>query len=434
MIGGDVSLTQLRVAQLATPTGGSLFLSPPSQTHSKTSLCASIALLVKVGLATDPFIMVATLKTGIIQSIIAALFILFLTYGSVEVFIRSWGIGEAYTHSEIWRWVIDRGTGWIPSLFVALGYVAAISFCFWDVMDCVPAVLEWVWPEAPAIVSNQWFLQYLVCVISALPSLTGTGFRSFVWISWLGSFCEVVGLSCALMYFFRHMFDDGGFKASGEVVLFRLDFESVYCALRDFNICFFVHPAIPLVGAEMAEPTRERIVKLTWGTLVTVGLFSYVIPLISYLLFIEGEPESCFFLYLDPVGSPEVVVGTIAVFIIAICTIMIFAFITSHSVVSIFGVGLDNPRGQMVRMCGSLAAMLLAIGLNFAGDMIFLLFQELASLCYTLLSYFLPAIYFLVQFKVKALMWGILAAFVFACGGFLAILGIIETVNGATML
>jgi hypothetical protein len=431
MIGGDKSLTELRIEQVTNPTKGSLFL---GTTRTMTSLSASIALLIKAGVATDPYVMVATLKTGVVQSLIVAVFILFLTSGAVVVFLHSWSLGEAYTHSELWGWVIHRPTRWIPSLFVAFGYIAALSFCLFDIMDCVPAVCEWVWPDAPAIVGDPWFLQYVVCVIATLPSIWATGLNSFVWIAWVSNFCELVALSCALVYFFRHMFDDGKYVASDEVVLFQMDFESIYCALRDFNICFFIHPMIPFVASEMVNPTRERIMRLTWGTLVIVGAFSYVTPLISYLLFIEGEPESCFFLYLDPVGSPEVIVGAIAVTIIAICSNMYFAYVSSYSVVSIFGVGIHDKEGHLARTLGSLVSLFIAIAMNFAGDLAFLMFYELSSLAYTLLGYFLPALYFLIQFKVKIVEWGILALFVFAGGAFLTILGIMETVTSALAL
>jgi hypothetical protein len=400
--------------------------------HSRafsSSLAVSINLLVKAGLGTDPYILVDTLKTGVLQCLIIALFTLLLTYGSFELLLRSWNPSEATSYPVLWGQLLGAGTRWIPSALISFGYIAGLCFCFWDIMDCVPTVVAWFWPDSPALFADPWLLQYGFGILVVLPSLAGREFRVFAWVAWVSNCCAVLALASALVYFFRHMFEAGQYVAAADIVLFRPDFDSIYAALRDFNICFYVHPVIPLIASELSNATRSRIRKMVWWTLIFVGIFSYALPLLSYLFFIDDEMISCFFIYLDPADSPEVVIGTCSVIVIALCSNMYFAFMSSQALLDIcFVDGTENDQ-VILRVIGSLISVLLAICLNFAGDVAFLVFYEISSFAYTVLGFLLPASFFLCEFRLKNPKWGILALFVATVGLFLTVLSLVGSVH-----
>jgi hypothetical protein len=427
MIGGDVRLAHLRVELISNPSDAPM--TTGSSVKTTSSLLASISLLVKAGLATDPFILIETLKTGVLQCLIVAAFMFFLTYGAFEIFLDSWNPGEACTYSAIWTQAIHAGSAWIPLFLIAISYIAALSFCFLDVVDCLSALVGWLWPALSDRVSDPWLLQYAAAFVVVLPSLWGTGFRSFRWVAWVSNFCELMALASVAIYFFRHAFDGGRYAAASQVVLFSFDLDSFHAALRDFNICMFVHPVIPLLVGEMHNPTRSRVKKMVLLSLLFIGIFSYVVPCISYLMFVEEEVVSCFFLYLDPDRSPEVIVGTVCMIVIALCSNMYFAYIVCQAILAMFHVDVSEESATLPRLFATSVSVLISICLNFAGDLVFALFYEISSLAFALLGYFLPALFFLTEFKFKSLKWGFFSLFVFACGAFLTILGIVSAVQ-----
>jgi hypothetical protein len=429
MIGGNPQLSDLRFHVVLQGQDG-----PVSSGLASSSLALSISLLIKAGLGTDPFVLVETLKTGVIQCLIIAVFMLFLTYGSFELLLHCWHPGEATSYDVLWSQLIHAGTRWVPLLLISLGYIAGLCFCFWDIIDCVPTVLAWLWPDAPEYLADPWFLQYVFGVVVVLPSIASRGFRGFAWVAWVSNFFELLALSAALVYFFRHMFQNGKYVAAPDVILFQPDFESIYGGLRDFNICFYIHPVVPLIAQEMAKGTKSRVKKMTWWSLIFVGIFSYLTPLLSYLFFVDEEMVSCFFIYLEPAGSPEVIIGTISVIIVATCSNMYFAFMSSQAILAIWDIGVEEKRMTGLRVFGSLVSVLVAICLNFAGDLAFLVFYELSSFAYTVLGFVMPALFFLVHFKVKAIGWGILSLFVFAVGSFLTVLSLKSCIEDASLL
>jgi hypothetical protein len=139
---------------------------------------------------------------------------------------------------------------------------------------------------------------------------------------------------------------------------------------------------IPLLAGEMVNPTRSRVKKMVFGTLVFVGLFSYVVPCLGYLLFIDDEVVSCFFIYLEPEGAPEVIVGMICMVVIAVCSNMFSAFISCNAILSIFKVDINEEGVSLPRLFVTGMAVLISICFNFAGDLGFEVFYEVSTFAF----------------------------------------------------
>jgi hypothetical protein len=230
----------------------------------------------------------------------------------------------------------------------------------------------------------------------------------------------------------RTKFEDGTYVASSKIELFRLDFDSIYQGVRDFNIAFFLHPYIAVLASEMTVPSPKRILRATSVSLGIAGAMSYLIPFIAYLIFLDGEPESAFFLYLDPSGCPEVIVGTISVLVIAVISNIYFSFMAINATVEFFHPGSpENPKLHMPRFVCACALSLVAIAITRATDIIWILIEEMSSIAYTVLGFFLPALFFLIRYKFSFVKEGISALIVLALGSALTVLGIMEAVGEA---
>jgi hypothetical protein len=434
MEGGDTRISDLRVDLHRSSGKRSLFPHQRIARDEALSIFGAAILMIKAAVAVDPFNFAFVIKTGIIQSAIVAFLILLFTQGSYAVLLRSWSVGEAYTVAEIWRKAINSGTAWIPHCFVLYAYFSCLIAEYWEIFDGVSTVVEWVWPNAPAVFFDLWFLQYVTMVLIAISLLYGTRMRSYVRISAFGLFCGVVGFVCTVIYFGRHMIDEDGYVAAGEIVLFKSDFESIYTGIREMTSAMFAHPFLPFVANEMYKPSRKRVNKMIWLAMVPTAVFVYVTPLFGYLLMTDVEEDSNFFIELDPKDSPEVIVGEIGVVLLSVTSLLLFTFFIAHSFVTFFngeqlGSAEEQADSPIVRVFSALAVSLLAISINFTTDLAEYLIYEIAMIVYSVIAFVLPGLYYIVQFRFQLFQWGVAASLILCVGMGLSILSIVDIVE-----
>jgi hypothetical protein len=434
MHGGDQRLSDLRVSRLRSSDNGSLFPHQKLACREALSIGTAALLLMKAAIAIDPFNFSFVIKTGVIQSGVVAVLILLFMQASYAVLLRSWSVGEAYTIADIWRKTIHRETAWIPHCLVLYAYFSCLIADYWEILDGVACVVGWLWPNAPMLFLDSAFLQYVTMVLVAMSLLCTTQMRSYVRVSLLGLVCGVIAFVCAVVYFSRHMFDEDGYVATNEIVLFKPDFVSIYTCIREITAALFAHPYLPFIANEMHRPSRARVMKMTWIAMGPATLFVYVTPVVGYLLMTDVEDDYNFFIELDPAGSPEVVIGEVGVIVLSITSLLFFTFFIAHSFVTFFNgeqlgsteEGQDSPT---VRMLSALAVSLLAISVNFTTDLVEYLIYEIAMIVYCLIAFVLPGLYYLVQFRFAIFRWGVAACLILCLGTGLVVLSMVDIVD-----
>jgi hypothetical protein len=430
MIGGDVMFKDIGLDQIRGDRQFPLFLTMRGPSSSKNSLLGSIMLMIKAIVSTIPFLNVNVLKTGVVQCALICILMGLLTQGSVQILVHSWKIGEAYTHAELWGNLFHASTNWFPTLLIAFGYIAVNSFSYVDIMDCVTNVVPWLWPSVPELVYSPWFIQYVSLVLAVLPTAWAKSYGNFLGISLVSHFAILVGLACVAVYLFRTMFEDGKYTATSQIVLFQFDFQSIFKATRSYNMAFFMHPYIPLLGIEMFNPTYTRVLRMSGIAILLSGMVTWLVPMLSYLLFLDGNPSSSIFLYLDRTGAPEVVVGAICVGVIAICSNMAFTFLTAQTLVEFLHDDDDPSRryDRTPRLVAAFVSSLFAIAINMADVTLYTTLLSLASICSSMLGSFLPAVYYLKRFGFKIWKLGLLSLLVLGIGGAITVIGVLTSI------
>jgi hypothetical protein len=88
-------------------------------------------------------------------------------------------------------------------------------------------------------------------------------------------------------------------------VYFNWGFEIIAEPVDAFSAALFAEPFLAPIYRFIVNPTRDRIVKITWVTNIMAAVLSYCIPFASYLFFAEAEAKDYVFRCLDQ-NAPEV--------------------------------------------------------------------------------------------------------------------------------
>jgi hypothetical protein len=402
MFGGNPTLTDLKLATLSSSHTSTLF-PPKDSAHRPISLATASVLLFKAACTTDSFTFVSSFDTGILIALGACLFMLFLTQSSFYVFTRTWSFGEAYSYEDIWNLTFGPKLVFIPKVLLIIAYLACLICGFWEITVYIPDILLSVWSNTPALLQSEWFLQYIFVIPILLPCFCLPRLSSFSWIAWVCFFCFVVSLVCMILYFFRTQLD----ISPSQIVLAKSDWEGVYQVLSDYNIAFFAHSFVAPIAQEMEQPSRQRTIAMTWITFAVTAFFSYFVPLIGWLFFLDLPYGENVMLFLDP-ASPETIIGKIAVLGISLTST---AFFTYH---------LAEITAKMI---------LPVICIVSLGDTACNLSYEISGVALTLLGFVLPPMYYLVQFRFRFLKWGIIAAIVLVLGLGMLVLSLMVTIQ-----
>jgi amino acid permease len=435
MLGGDKRINELRVGLVTNSGESSLFPNLNGAERPDLSMFGAVMIFVKAALATDPFLMVYLFQYGFVQTFIICLLLILLTQASYAVLLRSWWIGEAYTMTDLWARVIGTGTAWVPRVLMLFAYIACLSSEYWEICECVPPILDYIWPDAPDILFNEWFLQYVPMVIILVAMSSARNFRSLLGISIVGLVATIVGLLCAFVYLVRHHFEGGRYVPTSETVYFELEFMSIYDALRDFNGALFAHPVLAYVGAEMRHPSRNQMSSMTWISMVITGIACYAVPLLGYLVAPDVEPDSMYFYFFESNDSPEVILGILSALILSLTSNLFFTFLVGRLFVSLWSGDHVGDRHEhststgasiLTAACGAL----LSVCINFTNDWVWIVWYDTATFAYSFLGFFLPGLFYLVQYRLRVFGWGVLSCLIVALGGFLMVLTIIGMVQG----
>jgi hypothetical protein len=423
MIGGDPSIFELRVQTIADSYQASLFPKSGTRQHS-ISFATAVVLLFKASCATDAFNIAETFASGILIPLIACVFMLFFTQASFYIFTRTWTFGHAYNYEDVWTFTFGPKFNWIPKTGLVLAYLSCLVSGYWEITVYIPDLLLSIWPDAPELFLNKWFLVYVSAFLLSIPCLCVSRMGSFGWASWLSFLSYFVALACLIVHFFRIQWDDG-FVSASRVVLLDWNFDYLYQAVSDYNVAFFAHSFVAEIAQEMNRPSRQRCMAMTWGAFSIVAVANYAVPFVGYLLFSGVLYQDNVLARLSP-KDPEIRIAKIAVIVISLVSTVFFEYHISRAVAGMIVPQAGQSGGARLLSC--LGLTFPSICIVIIGDAACDRSYEIAALAFTLLGFVLPPVYYLVQFRFRFVKWGLISVSVLVIGVVFLIFSLVQTV------
>jgi hypothetical protein len=179
VIGGDIRLEALALETL--PRNGDRHLLSCSGHSDK--FATTFVLLAKATISTDAFFVADSFNSRIFVH-----------------FCRTWVCGRAYSSQEVWQDSFSSGFHWIPTIFVAFAYLTTDVALLGKVIIAGNCILPPLWPNAPAIRMNPWFLLYCSCFLLVIPSIFAKHMQDWTIVGWINRFCFFLTLVSILFY------------------------------------------------------------------------------------------------------------------------------------------------------------------------------------------------------------------------------------------
>ena len=453
MIGGDVLISDMRMKHSHSTASTLLYyrvdqsgsnVNYPFKNHNvdsnahKKSFFRILNILIKVSVATDPFLIGNIFKCGYLWNAILFVFFCVLTEFSFFILIQSWIYGRAYSYNEIWHELFgNKSPSWIILVVVIINYATLIIWNQNELSQYVEQTITIFWSDTPSILTNKWFLTYLLSAIFFLPPLFVKKLSNFSVISMIGNFFLIVAFVCLIFYFFHSLIKfDVSFATVAEVQglkSFKSNVFDIFHTIQTINIAIFCHPVLSVLVQDFDNPTRSRLMKLTWVSTAFSLVIHFFAGFFSYL--INPENEGNIFYEMEIYNSdgskiifPEVIIGQISVYIVSILTNIIYIHFISRKIAEFI---LPKAAESIVSVffCG-LTAILFTSAMNFIGDEVFDIFDLIGGVTSMMLTYVFPSVYYFYQYRFSNKVFGIVSVCLIIIGIGLSIallvLGILE--------
>jgi hypothetical protein len=412
MIGGDPKISEVVVSTKWRSSDAMMF--PEHSGGSPLNMPFAILILVQACTATDPFIDATLFTPGIIETIITGVFVLLLTQGSIFVYTKTWRYGRAYTFESIWAEIFGQGSSWIVQILVLICYLSFVIFSATELLDYTGFLLLAIWPNAPSIFYNKYFLLYFVFGVFILPCTLAKDLSSFRYMSMISIFLLLVGLACLGVSVNRRVVDEG-FDPDHQVTLFGGGWREFFVLMTGFNYIFFVHPMIPWVMKDLDRPTVSRCVTCVRIVCTIALVLNLTGCFLTYACFTEAGLWESVFLYLDP-DAGEVIVGTMCSLLISLMSCVLYTFFCARTIsTTILGTGEGH---RIPDFAAGLTVLTLVCVMMFAGDMAINVESVMADMCFVFLEFGLPMTFYLWEFRLTRPIWSLIAivVLIFAVG------------------
>ncbi|OHT02994.1 Transmembrane amino acid transporter protein [Tritrichomonas foetus] len=408
MIGGDVLINDMKMRH-ANDNGNIVLFKQTSDIQLRTFF-ETFNLLMKSGVATDPYLIGSAMNTGVIQTFFFVICLLFLTELSFFIFIHSWIYERAYTYDQIWKELFGSHFSWLIQLLVIITYLSFVIWNQYEQYAYYATFMNNVFPNTPSIVTNHWLISYLLTFVVIVPTLFVKRLSNFTIISMISNFCHILSIICLITFYIRVAASD---FEKAEVIYFSSDSASTFHTISILNSSLFFHPLLYYIIRDMENPTRCRAMKLTWITSISSCILHFVGGIFSYLCY-PNDDGDCIFFYFDSM-IPEIFIGQIATYIISILSSIFFSFFLAEQV-SEFVYERSTQISRVPVLLSGISMILLGVGLNFITEVVTTITDLIGSITCVLLTFILPPIYYLKQYKLSNKLWGIMCVILLLIG------------------
>lgn len=446
MIGGDLKVANYRYRARNENSDFVLFPSNPSV--KPISMFSSVMLLCKIGIATDPLFIHATLfNCGLLEGLIIFCFIMLLIQLSTILYTCCWFYGIAYNYPDIWECVVgSRSTQFVPIILIILAYLSFVVYHGYEVFEDFQSFLATVAPNTPSFLANKYLITYVLCFLCGFPAFFVKDFTSLVWVAILGNLSMGVHIICLLVSLIRAG-KNFGFQitvqtiADGEVddygfspftTFFSKDITGLFLGIGDIMTAFFTQPMLDLTFQNMANPTISRCLKCTWITSFCSLFVHYLTSVISYFLvqfhynsYLTNSYGRHFNLFLSdmqnekilfnfPFSHPEAVIGQIASYIETLTSLCIYTYFIASQVSLLF---IDkNQITPLTNAISGFVVILFYIGMNFIPSSATEIFDMMAVGAFIVLVFLLPGVFYLKLFKFRRPFWSCMSILLLVIG------------------
>ena len=412
MHGGDVRIAEFR--RKMHDKGGNFVMFPTDSSSLQFSMWTAIALISKAGIASDPFFISSGFSSGVIEALISCVFILLLTQISLQIYLKTWVFGQAYTYPDVWVYSFGSRARWFPIFVIILTYIAFVIFHTYELYFYMSEFLRSIWEGVPAILQDSWFLIYVMTFVTAVPCLFVKGLASFTVASWISLFCIVVGVICAIVALVRSV-NSVGFDPEKQLTWFTGDRQKLFDCISKFNTAFFAHPFMPYILKDLKNPTFKRCLGATWWTNIISTILHFVMGLVGYLCFIPDlTGDDNIFYFMPGVKDPEVVIGKVACYIVSILSNAYYVYFLACQVSSII---LEETEIRVsANVLSGLVVITFSIAMNMVDEYVIVVADNVGNIAFLILAYILPTAFYLVQFKFTNIKWAVAAIAVTVLG------------------
>ena len=417
MIGGDVIIHEVKMK--AANRHSSIILYHQDKQSKQLSFFSIYMLLCKAGIATDPFLVGEVFLSGTWTTLLYGILLVLITQLSFYLFVKSWIYGRAYSYDQVWKEVFGPTFSWVVMLLVIITYLSFVIWYQYELYYYVVYFCEGLWENVPSILTNQYFVSYVLTFVFIVPTLFVKKLSGFTVISIISNFCHIVAFLCLIIYFFRydHMDPVSSFPISNDPAT---NFNSIGV----LHAALFFHPVLAELVKDLENPTENRIMKLTWATTITSFVMHFFGGFFAYLVEPNNDGDVIFY-YLDP-HAPEVIIGQVATYIISIFSNIFYSHYLSRRIAELI---LPNSSEDIIScFMSGVTSILLAISLNFLSEIVTTVFDLIASIATILLVFLLPSVFYLQQYRFSNKMWGILSIILIIVG---VPIGVLTVVYGS---
>jgi hypothetical protein len=394
MIGGEIPFASYLPEQKWRCATDEMF--PAASGRVPVSFLSAVLLLSKAQISTDPFIIGATFKTGVIQALLIGLLIMGFTESSLFIFSRTWQYGRAYTYSDVWDVTFGPRFAWIPTLLLLLLYLSYNSVCAQEIVSLPRLFLTELWPQAPEIVRGQWFLQFAIGTILVLPFSMARRFVDLWPLAYVSTFALLTGLACLGIHLVRQI-EDRGFDPDGTMTLFSGNFMDLLTCAKTFNVVFFIHPFLSFIFKDLDSASIARCMRCARCANILCLVLTYGGGLLTYFMFLGDLPtDENSFVFMDP-KYPEIVIGHICSYIASVATLAYFCAYMARLLTFVL-IGYDTDS-LICNFIGVVVHFTCALMMTFAGSDGLKIIAAIGDCCSCILAFILPPVYFLVQYK-----------------------------------
>ncbi|OHS93394.1 Transmembrane amino acid transporter protein [Tritrichomonas foetus] len=409
MIGGDIIIKDFKKQRLK--SNGDVVLFHNTKETKSVSFFLVLNLMCKAGIATNPYLVGEAFFAGTIQTVIYVVCLLLLNELSFFLFIKSWIYGRAYSYDSICTELFGPHFSWLVLLGVIIIYLTFVIWTEYEIYAYLGEFILSLWPNAPSILNNQWFITYILTFVVVFPTLFVKKLSSFAYMALASNIFHVIVLALLITYYFKYIYNvPGAFQ--NEIIYFSSNPSSSFTCISILNNALFYQPVLATLIKDLDNPTRKRTMKLTWLTSIISVSFHFIGGFFSYICSPINNGDISL-IFLNP-KAPEIIAGKILVYMISLFSNIFFTNFISHQLAKLIDpVAIDSTIPVVF---SGIVILLLSIGLNFVNEMITTITDYIANVACIILVFVLPPLYYLKQYGFSDKLWGAASVVLMAIG------------------
>ncbi|EAY03125.1 Transmembrane amino acid transporter protein [Trichomonas vaginalis G3] len=408
MIGGDLLFNEYKFNVNSLDGDTMLYHDRNSIKSTGISAFTAVLVLLNSGISNDPFFMSYSFQTGIFQVIVISVLALILTQLSFHIFVKTWSFNGENSYISIWKDVFNGKTSIIPRIILFVAFISLSSVSTNDFLTEYDDLLSYVDPSKFSVFSSKWFKKFVLTFIFFFPSLFHNRFSQMKYISYMRNFLLVVCLIMEAVVAGKTI-KENGFDPQKEIVYWGKDFSQTVACFDLFNVVFFVSPFVAMISKDIKDATRSKICKITWATSLTSLVFNLLGGYLGYLALFSKQEDDLVFLSFENQKDIFIIIGKITCLLKTILTNTMYIYINACCLADLFFKYSDDHKAA--RLTSGVVVWLLAIFITYTGWKLTDLLNLIGSTCFIFLAFILPSVYYLMMYKFRNILWGILSIF-----------------------